>query len=35
MAATRGHGGAKTTMKGAALGAALGLGVGLFRDKLK
>ncbi|MFA6208928.1 MAG: hypothetical protein WCT03_23885 [Candidatus Obscuribacterales bacterium] len=35
MAATRGRGGAKTTLKGAAVGAALGLGVGLFRDKLK
>jgi hypothetical protein len=35
MAATRGRGGAKTTLKGAALGAALGLGVGLYRDKLR
>ncbi|CAN5297527.1 hypothetical protein BH11CYA1_BH11CYA1_39130 [soil metagenome] len=35
MAATRGRGGASTTFKGAAVGAALGLGVGLFRDKLK
>jgi len=35
MAATRGHGSAKKTFEGAAIGAALGLGAGLFRDKLK